>query len=92
MDSPNSPDGSPERLELTFPTPWTYTIFGTAEEAVRDAVRSIVTSLEHELTFSNASKTGRFLSFQLVVTVPSDEERLRIFRELREHDAVLHLL
>lgn len=92
MRVPEPTDGADERLEVTYPTDWTYTLFVEEEEALRRAVEEIASPHAYTLTFSNRSRSGRFLSFQLVVTVPSEEERLRVFHELGEHEAVRTLL
>lgn len=80
-----------QKLELEFPCPWTYTVIGEDEPALQSAVASIVGAHEHTLTYSHTSKAGRYRSYQLVVTIPSDEERLRIFRELHGHDDVRYV-
>jgi len=99
VTSSSEPDGAPEpsdpfggeRLDLAFPCPWTYTVIGEDELELRVAVTEIVGSLEHTFSFSHRSRAGKYRSFQLEVNVPSDEERLRIFRELHESDWVVYV-
>lgn len=87
--------GSPiegEKLDLEFPCPWTYTIFGADEELLRAAAAEIVGEAQHTLEFSHESKSGKYRSLHLEVTVTDDEHRLRIFRELHEHADVAYVL
>jgi uncharacterized protein len=88
MDSPL--DG--QNLDLTYPCPWTYKVFGRDEDSLRTAIAPIVGELEHTIRFSNRSRSGKYVTLELEVTVPSDERRLGIYRELHEHEAVVYLL
>ncbi len=85
-------DSDLPELELTFPCPWTYTVIGESEPRVRAAIASVVGDVEHTLEFSHASRTGKYQSLRLELTVDSDEQRLRIFRELHEHPDVSYTL
>lgn len=87
--------GSPlegKKLDLEFPCPWTYTIFGADEDLLRAAAAEVVGAAQHTLEFSNASKTGKYRSFHLVVIVTDDKHRLAIFRELHGHPDVAYVL
>ena len=88
MDSPF--DGS--ELELSYPTSWTYKVFGRDEACVRAAIASVVGGLEHTVRLSNRSRTGKYVSIEVEVTVRSNEERLEIFRRLHDHADVLYVL
>jgi putative lipoic acid-binding regulatory protein len=81
-----------KKLELDYPCAWTYTVIGEDEAVLREVVVGVVGSLEHTLSFSHASKSGKYRSFELVVTVPSDVERLTIFRLLHEHPDIRYVL
>lgn len=81
-----------KKLDLSFPCPWTYTVFGEDETVLHEVVGGIVGSLEHTLSFSNTSKGGKYRSYELVVVVSSDDERLTIFRRLHEHPDIRYVL
>ena len=79
-----------DRPEIEYPCEWTYKILGRAEGELRDAVGEIVKG-DYSLELSNHSKTGKYLSLELVLTVQTEEERLSIGRRLHEHQAVLYV-
>ncbi len=79
------------KLQLDFPCAWTYTVIGERERDLYEAMRVVVGEHEHTIQFSHESRGGRYRSYQLEVTVPSDEERLRIFRELHAHVHVRYI-
>ena len=87
---PNDPLAGKE-LELEYPCSWVYTVIAEQEDSLRAAVESIVAPLSHELRFSNRSKAGRYSSFQLEVTVHTNNERLRIFRDLQAHASIRYV-
>ncbi len=95
MDTPDQDNQSSsfggEELDLTFPSTWAYTIIGEDEPQIRDAIAEIVGVYEHTFVFSHQSRAGKYRSYQLEVTVPNDEERLRIFRELHLSGAIVYV-
>lgn len=76
------------KLELDYPCLWTYKIIGSIQEDLRQAVLDVVGELEHTLTFSNNSKTGRYLSLKLELIVKDEKHRLSIYEGLSRHDAI----
>lgn len=93
--SPDPQRGSPiegEKLDLRFPCPWTYTIFGPDEVLLREAVAAVVGDARHTLELSRESRTGKYRSMHLEVVVRDDEERLSIFRTLHGHPDVAYVL
>ncbi len=87
---PADPFGG-ETLELEYPCPWSYTVIVDQDQAIETVIAPIVGALEHTCKASNESRSGKYRSYQLEVTVPSDEERLRIFRELRAAEPVRYV-
>jgi len=80
------------KLELAFPCPWSYTVFGTEERLVRAAVASILPDQAYSLRFSHTSRGGKYCSMHLEIIAESDEQRLGVFHELREHPDVRYVL
>ena len=79
-------------LELTFPCTWSYKVFGQDEHRMRVAIGAAVGELEHTVELSNRSRTGKYVSIEVDVTVQANEQRLAIFTALHEHDDVLYVL
>jgi putative lipoic acid-binding regulatory protein len=91
-DSPAGTNGGPPELNLEYPCPWTYTVIGTDEDRVRTAVAGVMGEMAHELRFSHSSKTGKYRSYNLELEVRSEQERLRIYRELHDHSDITYTL
>jgi len=81
-------DLSNYKLELEYPCRWTYKIIGSVKEGLRQAVEEVIGDLEHTLTLSNNSKTGRYLSLKLDIVVQSEAQRVGIYQALSEHRAI----
>ncbi len=76
------------QIELEYPCPWTYKIIGSIQEDLRQAVADVIGDLEHTLSFSNNSKTGRYLSLKLELVVQDEAQRLSIYELLSQHEAI----
>ena len=94
-------DQSPRELHSTFgdrepeihyPTMWSYKVIGSDEERLRAAVRHAVGSLNHDLSVSNRSATGKYLSLHLRLVVHDKDQRHAIFHALRGHPDVRAVL
>ncbi len=81
-----------EELDISYPCKWGYRIICTDETAVRAAVAGIVGEVGHSLIKSHTSKTGKYCSLQLELTVRDEEHRLEILRELQEVAEVKYVL
>jgi len=81
-----------QKLEIEYPCRWLYKIIGTEKDALISAVNEIFADSEHTLTFSNSSSTGKYISFNLEVTVHSEEARNYFFTALRQHSSIKMVL
>lgn len=81
-----------ERLELEYPCRWLYKVIGWDEEAVRGAVLEVVDVEGLTMELSHHSSQGTYVSFNVEVTVESDEQRTGIYEGLKAHDAVRMVL
>lgn len=78
--------------QIDYPCEWEYRLIGESRRLMQTAARDVVGEHEHSLAASHDSRTGRYCSLQLVVTVPDEETRVSIFHSLREHDDILMVL
>lgn len=77
---------------IVYPCRWEYKVIGLSEDSMRAAIAEIVAGLEHTLTFSNASREGKYCSLLLAVTVASEEHRNEIFAALQNHPDIRMVL
>ena len=85
-------EASCRKPKIDYPAPWTYRIVGLSEEAVRAHVAELMGELEHALVPSNASKTGKYLSFALSLTVVDEVYRLALYQDLMAHESIRMVL
>lgn len=82
----------PPQPEISYPCLWSYRIIGRQALEVRAAVATIVGRQQYELSAANTSSGGKYLSFELRLTVTSDAERLSLFTRLADHADILFVL
>jgi len=81
-----------KKLVINYPCVWLYKIIGMEKKAVQSAIAEIFSDSEHTLTFSNSSSKGKYISFDLEVTVCSEESRNFFFSALKQHTAIKMVL
>lgn len=73
---------------IDYPCLWQYKVIGTEEKSLQIAVNECVENSDYELTFSNISGGGKYVSLKLELTVTSEEQRKRLHQLLSDHKAV----
>jgi putative lipoic acid-binding regulatory protein len=81
-----------EKPDIAYPCPWTFKLFGTDENLLREAVAELMPLAGYELTLSRTSSRGRYLCMNLELTVVSDEDRTSVFEALNAHSQILLVL
>ena len=76
-------DLSTGKPEIVYPCRWEYKTIGADEDEMRAAIAEIVVYLDHSLSSSNTSRTGRYCSLLLAVTVRSESHRNEFLRPSR---------
>ena len=77
-----------KKPEINYPTKWEYKIIGADIDEMISAVETIVKDFEYEIVPSNISKKANYFSMNVIVLVPTEEFRDKIFKELTEHQAI----
>ena len=81
-----------EKLNISYPTPWTYTVIGDDEYHMRVAVGDVCGDLEHKLEVSRRSATGRYCSIKVEVIVQDDDQRIGLFHSLLRRDEIRYVV
>ena len=79
------------RPDIEYPTQWGFKLIGKNKEALESCIKEIMKiegDKAHICKLGNASKTGKFHSFNASCTVDTEEERNRIFKYFEDHDDV----
>ena len=77
-----------KKPEINYPTTWGYKIIGRDKEKLKACIKEIMKDKDHTTKAGNASKTGKFHSYNATCTVENEEERNRLFRAFENHDDV----
>ena len=87
LDSQNK-----DRPDIEYPCEWKYKIIsqnaGDAVTSAEDAAKGF----KYDITASNISKKGKYVSINLIVEVENEEERNLIFGKLENDDKVVMVL
>ncbi|MBC8552087.1 MAG: DUF493 domain-containing protein [Candidatus Brocadiales bacterium] len=74
-----------EEASIDYPCEWIYKVIGSDKESVHNAIATIVQDSEYQINNSNTSKTGKYLSFDVMVMVGDEEYRNKIYQAFKEH-------
>ena len=77
-----------ERPDIDYPCQWGYKIIGRDKEKLQTCIKEVMGEKSHTAKAGNASKTGKFHSYNASCTVEDEAERNRIFKAFEDHDAV----
>ena len=78
-------DKTPEKPQIDYPTRWGFKLIGRDKEQLLACIKEVMGEKEHLCSSGNASKTGKFHSYNASCTVESEEERNKIFKCFEEH-------
>ncbi len=84
-------ENMPERPDITYPTKWGFKLIGRDKDALLKCIKEIMKEVgekEHLCSLGNASRTGKFHSYNASCTVDTEEERNKIFKYFEDHDDV----
>jgi len=77
-----------EQAELSYPREWGFKLIGKDKEKLKEAITEVMGEKEHLSSPGNASRTGKFHSYNASCNVESKEERDRLFKAFQDHDDV----
>jgi len=83
---------SEQKVLIDYPCSWTYKLIGHEKEAIEKAIHEVILEREHDLTHSNASKTGKYVSMNLDLVITNEDERNFIFEALKAHQNIKMVL
>ncbi len=81
-------DKTQEKPEINYPTQWGFKLIGRNKEALHNAIKEVMGDKKHLSAAGNASKTGKFHSYNASCEVEDEAERDRIFKAFQDHDDV----
>jgi len=85
MDDNNAP-------EIQYPCEWTYKIIGVDIDNILITIEEAVLGLDYDITPSNVSKNGKYVSLNLKLEVPNEVVRNLIFENLIKSPNIKYIL
>ncbi len=85
-------DDFEEKLQLEYPCAWVYKVIGIRQVSIENAVSEILGEKPWSMSFSNQSRTRKYLAFNVEVVVANEQERNTIFRALKAHAEIKMVL
>jgi putative lipoic acid-binding regulatory protein len=81
-------DKSQEKPQIDYPTQWGFKLIGRNKEALHQAIKEVMGDKEHLCHLGNASRTGKFHTYNASCTVEDETERNRLFKAFADHGDV----
>jgi Uncharacterized conserved protein len=78
----------PDKPQIHYPTRWGFKLIGRDKKKLLVCIKEAMGEKEHLCSMGNASKTGKFHSYNASCEVESKEERDRIFKYFQDHKDV----
>ena len=64
---------------IEYPCQWLYKVIGTDREKLQQAIMETIGTTPCEISLSNTSSSGKYLSLNVEITVQDEEERNAIY-------------
>ncbi len=81
--SPSAPALSAGKPEIDYPCLWPYTVIGEDGDALETILPAVLAGEDAHVTRKRASRSGRYVSFDVAVEVRDEMHRDAIFRDLQ---------
>ena len=81
-----------QKPEITYPCEWTIKIIGSDKKAMSDIVDSVMKGRSFTVSDSNTSRTGKYISLKIKLTLVSAEEKQNIYTKFNAHKEIKFVL
>jgi len=81
-------DFNRQKLDLEYPCSWGYKVIGVDQEEMQRAVHEIIQDRPCRITLSGLSRTAKYISLNVELTVESESHRKSVYEALKAHRAV----
>ncbi len=81
-----------EKKIIKYPCQWSFRIIGKNKGVMRRAVAEYMNNTTYQLTASNLSRSGKYVSLNLELAVLNEDVRNRIYIDLKSMPCVKMVL
>ena len=71
------------RLEMDYPCPWEYRVFGSDQAAIEAAINEILGDRSYRCDTGNTSEGGNWCTLIVTLEVADEAERVSLYEALR---------
>jgi len=68
---------------IDYPCTWPYKVIGSDRALMEKEISAKLNHMQFEMSVSNQSKKGKYVSFHVEATVNNDGERVDVFNTLK---------
>ncbi len=82
-----------DKGKVQYPCVWLYKVIGLEREKVEKALQDILDARDDiKINFSNISKKGNYLAFNVEIKVENEQQRDLIYTKLKKHHDIKAML
>jgi hypothetical protein len=81
-----------QNLRLEYPCSWIYKVIGADQDEMQSAVHDIIRDRPCRISLSRQSKTAKYVSLNVELTVESESHRTTLYEALKAHRAIKMVL
>jgi len=81
-------NNTPQKPQIDYPCEWGFKLIGKDQQALEETIADILSHKEYRCHFGNASRNGKFISYNAYCEVDNESERNEIFKAFESHQDV----
>jgi len=81
-----------KKPDIKYPCEWSYTVIGTDEDIIREAVCECLGDRGYSIFFSKKSEHGKYISLNIKTNVLNEDDRNKIYSVLCKCSSVKTIL
>lgn len=81
-------DLNQHKLELEYPCDWKYKLVVLHDKNIKNIIQDVLNDRKHGITPSKQSSKGKFKSYTLELLVHNEEDRIELYKILKDHEHI----
>ncbi|MFH1460087.1 MAG: DUF493 domain-containing protein [Candidatus Omnitrophota bacterium] len=77
-----------KKTQIKYPCIWLYKVIGTNRNDIEKSIKNVIGDTKIKICFSNISNKGKYISFNLQVTVNNQKQRDDIYEKLKAESGI----
>ena len=81
-----------KKVKIDYPCTWSYKLISEHHDHTKEAILDVLSDRLYDLTHSNNSKSGKYISMNLELLVQNEDDRNFIYEALKAHQKIKMVL